>query len=242
MAAPRDALTDDEIVAYLRTRAPGLPTVPVDPHAITARARRALDRRRRRQVRGSVAATAGATAVYLVLALVGPVPVPGVGSVSVPGGNGVRALVAKVVPGFLPSPDQWPGEVDRLEKSVLPVVQRLEVSYYLLEEGPPCHILEYPRGNYRDGAPECHDLVPFDAQARADFDEITAAVRRSRVPVERIRGSGGGFYIRLNDNSWQYNYEYVYLPGAAAPPPTTWPVERWTHIRGNWWFFRSHDD
>jgi hypothetical protein len=182
MAAPRDALTDDDIVAYLRTRAPGLPTVPVDPHAATTRARRALDRRRRHQVRGSVAATASATAVYLVLALVG-----------------VRALVAKVVPGFLPSPDQWPGKVDRLEKSVLPVLQRLEVSYYLLEEGRPCRILEFPRGNYRDGAPECRDLVPFDAQARADFDEITAAVRRSRVPVERIRGSGGGFYIRLND-------------------------------------------
>ena len=97
-------------------------------------------------------------------------------------------------------------------------------------------------GNYRDGDPECQDLVPFDAEARADFDQVTAAVEWSDVAVERIFRHGGGIYFPLEDNSWRYNWEYVYLPDVDLPPATQWPGEEWTHIRDDWWFHRAHDD
>jgi hypothetical protein len=186
-------------------------------------------------------AVASAAIAYLTLALAGPLPVPGLGTVGVPGGNALRALVAHVVPGQPPGPDQRRADVDRLETDLLPVVEKLELSYYLLDPGP-CRILEYPRGDYRDGNPQCGDLVPFDAQARVDFDEVTAAVERSGVAVERIFRDHGGISIQLKDYSWQYNWEYAYLPGIGTPPTTTWPGEEWKHIRGEWWFHRAHDD
>jgi hypothetical protein len=84
--------------------------------------------------------------------------------------------------------------------------------------------------------------VPFDAQARADFDHVTDAVERSGVAVERIFRDGGGIYVQLDDRSWRYNWEYVFLPDAGSPPATTWPGEEWTHIRGDWWLHQAHDD
>jgi hypothetical protein len=84
--------------------------------------------------------------------------------------------------------------------------------------------------------------VPFDAQARADFDEVTDAIEGSGVAVERIVRHGSGIYIPLKDNSIQYNWEYVYLPDVASPPAGGSPGEEWTHIRGAWWFHRTRDD
>ena len=235
--AARDILPDDAVVAYLRARAPGLPTARFDPRAVTSRARRGL----RRRHRNSVVAVATAAAVYLALALTGPLPAPGLGSVSVPGGNALRALVLGPFPGDAPRPDQRHADVDRLQTDVLPVVEDLRISSYFLEPGP-CRVLDYARGNYRDGDPECKDLVPFDAQARADFDEVTGDIRRSGVPVERIFRYGDGIHVQLEDNSWQYNWEYAYLPDTGSPPAATSPDEQWTHIRGDWWFHRTHDD
>jgi hypothetical protein len=230
--------SDDAVVAYLRAHAPGLPTARFDARAVTSGARGAL---RRRRLRNSVLAVAGAATTYLALALAGPLPVPGLGAVSLPGGHALRGVVGGFVPDVL-GPDQWHADVDRLEAEVLPVVEDLRVYYYLLHPGP-CRVLEYARGDYRDGDPEeCGDLVPFDAEARADFDEMTDAVARSDVAVERIFRDRGGIYVQLEDYSWQYNWEYVYLPDGGSPPATRWPVEEWTHIRGNWWFHRTHDD
>jgi hypothetical protein len=233
-----DTLPDDAVVAYLRARAPGLPTVRFDARAVISRARGAA--RRRRQLRTSAVAIAAAAATYLALAFAGPLPVTGLGTVSVPGGAAVRALVGGLVPGGPPAPSQWPADVDRLETEVLPVVEELEVSYYLLHPGP-CRILEYRRGDYSDQQ-DCQEMTPFDAEAAADFERVKDAVERSGVPVERIVRHGGGIYIPLEDSSWRYNWEYVYLPDADSPPPTMWPEEEWTHIRGDWWFHRAHDD
>jgi hypothetical protein len=239
--APRDLRSDDAVVAYLRARAPGAPTARFDARAITSQASSAL-RRRRRRIRTSVLALAGAAAAYLALASTGPLPVPGLGTVSAPGGDALRALVERSLPGGPPGSDQWQSDVGRLETEVLPVVEELELSYYLLEP-EPCHVLEYPRGDYRDGDPEeCGDLVPFDAQARADFDAVTEAVERSDVAVERIYRDRYGIHIPLEDYSWQYNWEYVYLTDTGSPPPTRLAGEEWTHIQGDWWFFRAHDD
>jgi hypothetical protein len=228
---------DDAVVAYLRARAPGVPAVRFDTRAVTARARGAL---RRRRLRNSLVAAAGAITVYFGLALAGPVPVPGGGEVSVPGSRAVRAMVAEFVPGPAPGPEDWNDDVDRLERHVLPVLTELQVSYYLLEEGP-CRILKYSRGDYSD-QDNCEDMTPFDPQATADFDRVTRAVERSGVAVERMGSGPGGFYIRLKDSSWQYNWEYVHMPGVDTPPPVTFPEERWTRIRGDWWFHRAHDD
>jgi hypothetical protein len=235
---PRGVLPDDAVVAYLRARAPGVPAMRFDGRAVTSRARGAL--RRRRRLRNSAVAVAAAAMAYLVLALVGPVPVPGLGPVGVPGGGALQAVVARVIPGGPPEPDQWGPDVDRLETDVLPVVQDLRISYYLLDG--PCRILEYPRGNFRDGDPSCRDLVPFDAQARADWDRMTTAVQRSGVRIDRVYRNEGIIYVQLPDSSWQYNWEYVYLPDGGSPPAATWPEDQWTHIHGDWWFHRAHDD
>lgn len=221
MEPTRGMPTDDAVVSYLRDRAPGLPASPFDPKAVTTRARVALRRRRRRY------AVAGAATACLVLLLAGPLIVPGLGGVGLLGGGGGR-----------PSTDRRQADVDRLEVDVVPVVERLALSYYLSDPG--CRVLEYPRGRYRDGNLECADLVPFDAQARADFDEVTEAVARSGVRVERIFRQGG-VYVQIEDDSWQYNWEYVYLP-FGSPPATSWPGEEWTHLRDDWWLHRAHDD
>jgi hypothetical protein len=236
-AIPRDALPDDTVVASLRARAPGLPTPRFDPRTVTIRARGALRRRRR----NSAMALAGAVATYLAIALVGPLPVPGVGTVSVPGSQALRALARDSFPFGPPGSDQRQADVDRLETGVLPVVEELDLSLYLLTS-ESCRILEYSRGNYRDGDPECQDLVPFDAQAREDFDTVTDAVERSGVAVERIVRDSVGTYVQLQDRSWRYNWEYAHLPGIGSPPTTGHPSEQWTHIRGNWWLHRTHDD
>jgi hypothetical protein len=235
--APRNFPRDDAVVAYLRARAPGLPTAQFDPRAVTSRARGAL---RRRRLRTSVAAVTCAVTAYLGLALAGPVPVPGLGTVSVPGSSAFRALVTGHIPGMAPGSDQRHSDVDRLETELLPVVEDLELSYYLLEDGP-CRILRYSRGDYSE-QDQCEELTPFDAQARADFDEVTAAVERSGVAVERIRRELGGIHFPLKDFSWQYNWEYVYLPNVESAPTATQPSEEWTHIRDDWWFHRVHDD
>jgi hypothetical protein len=235
--APRHTLPDDAIVAYLRAHAPDLPTPRSDARAVTSRARGAL---RRRRLRHSVMAIAGAATAYLTLALAGPLPVPGLGTASVPGGDALQAMVGDFFPVGPPGPDRRQADVDRLETNVLPIAEELELSYYLLEPGP-CRILEYRRGDFSD--PQCEELAPFDAEARADFDEVTDALDRSGVAVERIFAHVGGIYVQLKDHSWRYNWQYVYLPDVGSPPATTGrPGEEWMHIRGDWWFHRTQDD
>lgn len=102
--------------------------------------------------------------------------------------------------------------------------------------------MEYPYGNFCDGKADCQGLVPFDAKARSDFDEVTRAVERSGVELDRIYRNRGAIYFQFYDSSWQYDWFYVYLPDAGTPPAKVWPEEEWTHIRGNWWFYRGHDD
>jgi hypothetical protein len=143
--------------------------------------------------------------------------------------------------GAPPGPDQWPADVERLERDVVQVVEELNLKYYLVTVRG-CRILEYPRGNYRDGA-LCENVVPFDTNARADFEKMAAAVKRSRVVIDRIYRDFGGIYVLLQDNSWQYNWAYLYhRPEGAAAPAPRFPEETWTHIRGPWWFHRARDD
>nr|MDT0659088.1 hypothetical protein [Micromonospora sp. DSM 115978] len=234
--AARDALPEDAVVAYLRTHAPGAPSPRIDARTVTSRARGAL---RRRRVRSAALAVAGAVTAYLTLALAGPLPVPGGGAVSVPGDAALQTLASRLVPGRPPGPDQRQAEVGRLEAELLPVAEDLELTYYLLESGP-CRILRYSRGDFSD--PQCEEMAPFDADAGEDFAEVTDAVERSGVAVERIFRDVAGLHVRIEDHSWRYNWQYAYLPDTGAPPATRHPSEEWTHISGGWWFHRSHDD
>jgi hypothetical protein len=149
-------------------------------------------------------------------------------------------MVARVVPGLPPVPEERASDVDRLERDVLPVIEELQVTYYL-RESPTCRILEYERGHYGD--PGCTEMVPLDAQALADFERVTAAVARAGVSLDRIRWDGDGVEFVLPDSTWQFNYEYVYRPYIDTPPAIRWPgEEQWTLIRAHWWFHRAHDD
>ena len=63
------------------------------------------------------------------------------------------------------------------------------------------------------------------------------------MAVERIFRDRGGMFVRLEDYSWRYDWDYVYLPDNGSPFATTgMPGEVWTHIRGSWWIHRTHDD
>jgi len=242
-AGPRDLVPDDAIVARLRAGAPGLPAAPFDARAVTARARQA-SRRYRRRISVVTAILAGTLTGYLALALAGPLPVPGLGTVSVPGGAAIRSMVGDLIPGQPPGPDEWQADVDRLEAEVLPVALELDLSYYDLDE-VPCRILWYSRGHYGDpgecaGEPGGPQWSPFDAEAVADFDRLTDVVERSGVAIERIQRDPdrGGLRFWLA-SSWQYNWMYVYMPEVRA---TQFPGGEWTHIGGDWWFLRAQDD
>ena len=121
--------------------------------------------------------------------------------------------------GDLPSDDERLGQIDRLEVTVLPVVQDLQVEYYMNEAG--CINLTYPRGDFVDGDPEhcggsTDDPDPFDEVARADHERITAALEASGTPVERIGGkySTDGRTLSV----W-------FQSGKGAPFATSWSLE-----------------
>lgn len=234
--------SDDEIVSYLRDRAPDLPTTRFDARAVTARARGAQRRLRRRRLQYSYVAGAAAAAAYFVLALVfavvGPVPVPGLGPVDLPGAAAIRDAAGGLLPGP-PGPDEWLADVDRLDAEVRPLAEELRLDYFLQAPGH-CSGIEYGRGDFSD--PVCTDRAPFDDQALADFERMAGAVERTDVAVERIMRVGIGLWVQLEDSSWQYNWQYVYLPDGASPPAKNWPEEEWTHVSGDWWFHRDHDD
>jgi hypothetical protein len=83
------SINDTDVVARLRAGADKVEEHGFDAHEVLAGSRRALRRRRSWQ---AVGACTTATAVAFSLALAGPVPVPGLGDVTVPGSEQVREL------------------------------------------------------------------------------------------------------------------------------------------------------
>jgi hypothetical protein len=256
--------TPDDVVARLREDAHEVPHVRFDSLAVLATARRALHRRRRRQ------AVAGAVVVGLcALTLASPVHLPGVGTLTMPGGHQVRtglgledpAAPAPPPPGLdlsellgnfagQPSPETMAKEVERLQTHVLPVLEQLRPTWY---EESACDILEYPRGTFSTngvcgGRPE---EQPFDETARADLDRILDAVKQSGVPTDELIDATyapdgtvetAGFF--RSGGGIQWTYAYRYSPGGK---PQGWesplgPVTITPIGDTGWWFEKAPDD
>ena len=61
-------------------------------------------------------------------------------------------LVWRAIRGDLPTEAEKAEQIARLEATVLPVVEDLQVEYFMDEPG--CANLTYPRGDFIDGDPE----------------------------------------------------------------------------------------
>lgn len=253
----------DDVVARLREGAHEVPRVQLDTAGVVAAARRALFRRRRRQgVGGAVAA------LLVAFALVGPVHVPGVGTVSVPGSYQVRSGLGlqdpstppwpvvdldELLGNFVtrpPSPATMAREVASLQRHVLPVVVELKATWY---EDQVCHIVEYERGTFSDDG-ACGGRPgerAFDDTARADLDRIVAAVERSGVRTHELLratyaedGSPETVAFDRPGGGIQWNFAYVYSPGGKPAEEQTalGPVTVTPIGTTGWWFEKAPDD
>jgi hypothetical protein len=255
----------DDVVARLREGAHAVPAVRFDTRAVLAGAKEALRRRRRRQT------VAGGVAAGLVaLTVASPVRLPGVGTVTMPGGHEVRSVLGvedadrpAPAPGIdlgelfalfssdPPAPGTMAEEVASLQRHVMPVLRELRPTWY--ENESACDIIEYPRGTFSDdgtcgGRP---GEKPFDAAARADFDRILDAVHRTGIPTRELmhatyaadgRVLTAGFLRSGGGIEW--NYAYLYSPDQR---PAEWesrlgPVTVTPIGTTGWWFEKSPDD
>jgi hypothetical protein len=128
-------------------------------------------------------------------------------------------LVSRAIRGDLPSEAEKAERIARLEATVLPVVEDLQVEYFMDEPG--CANLTYPRGDFIDGNPEhcggsTDSPAQFDDVARADHERIKAALEASGTPIERV---GGAFFSdgRVMD-AW-------FMSTHGAPFATSWSLE-----------------
>jgi hypothetical protein len=147
----------------------------------------------------------------------------------------------------LPSNVELAEQVERLETALLPVVEGLQVEYFIDEPG--CANLTYPRGDSIDGAPDsCGGStsrpVPFDDIARADHERIRLALEASQTPIERV---GGRFFSdgRISSVWFVSNYgaplRDIVVSGVrpGGPPLGRHGGNGHTHARrgtGDWWF------
>jgi hypothetical protein len=128
-------------------------------------------------------------------------------------------LVFRAIRGDLPSEAEKAEQIGRLKATVLPVIEDLQVEYFMDVAG--CAILTYPRGDFFDGDPEdCRGstgrAVQFDDAARADQQLIKAALAASGTPIERV---GGTF---SSDGRVRYAW---FMSHHGAPFATSWSLE-----------------
>lgn len=127
--------------------------------------------------------------------------------------------VRRAIRGDLPSEAEKAAQIERLKATVLPVIEDLQVEYFMDVHG--CANLTYPRGDFIDGDPEdCGGStgrsVQFDDVGRADHQLIKAALAASGTPIERV---GGTF---LSDGRVRYAW---FMSTHGAPFATSWALE-----------------
>ena len=127
--------------------------------------------------------------------------------------------VWRVIHGDLPSEAEKAAQIERLETTVLPVIEDLQIEYFMDVHG--CANLTYPRGDFIDGNPEdcggsTGSPVQFDDVGRADHQLIKAALEASGTPIERV---GGTFF---SDGRVKYAW---FMSTHGAPFATSWALE-----------------
>lgn len=150
-----------------------------------------------------------------------------------------------------PSEETRAGDVAQLEANVLPVVDELDVRFYL-DEGSTCNSILYPRGEFRDGDDSCgsptESYGPFDATVRGDFDRISAAIEASGVNAHRfdayVTGDGVLTSIRfpLEDRSIEWNWVYLYDPSNTVSKDQRPKAPTYQQINDKWWLVTEIDD
>ena len=125
----------------------------------------------------------------------------------------------RAIRGDLPSEAEKAAQIERLEATVLPVIEDLQVEYFMDVHG--CANLTYPRGDFIDGNPEdcggsTGSPVQFDDVGRADHQLIKAALEASGTPIERV---GGTFF---SDGRVRYAW---FMSTHGAPFATSWSLE-----------------
>lgn len=163
---------------------------------------------------------------------------------------GLLTLIALVGCDSPPSEEKRADDVAQLEAHVLPVVDELDVRFYL-DEGSSCNSILYPRGEFRDGDDSCGSPTetygPFDATVRSDFDRISAAIEASGVDAHRFDASvtadGVLTYASfpLEDSSIQWNWDYLYDPSNTVSKGQR-PNAPTYQINDNWWLVTAIDD
>ncbi|MDR7383259.1 hypothetical protein [Promicromonospora iranensis] len=128
------SIDDTDVLARLRAGADTVEEHRFDAHEVLAGSRRALRRRRSWQ---AVGACTTAAAVALSLALTGPVPVPGLGDVTLPGSEQVRELLGITEVSGCDVPER---AVRRTPDPEVPSGSRPGVTYDLTDARPmsPC--------------------------------------------------------------------------------------------------------
>lgn len=232
----------EELVTRLRAAVHEVPPARVDAAAVLDAARRALRRRRRLQSGLAVAV------VLLTGTLTGPVQLPGIGTVAVPGSATVRGLVG--LGRNTPGPDTTARETIRLERAVLPVAEELQATWF---ERSSCDILVYRRGAF-SASGTCAGRPGerrFDGTARADFERFAEAVRRSGVPtdemVDAMYGPDGSVRTAVflrSGGGVGWDDSYVYSPSARPQAPRTALGPGTVSGAGTagWWFVRTPND
>jgi hypothetical protein len=129
--------------------------------------------------------------------------------------------VWRAIRGELPSEAEKAAQIERLKATVLPVIEDLQVEYFMHEPWGGCSILTYKRGDFADGDPEdCGGstgrAVQFDDVGRADHQRIKAALAASGTPIERV----GGRFLSDGRVRWAF-----FMSTHGAPFATSWSLE-----------------
>ncbi len=150
-----------------------------------------------------------------------------------------------------PSAGTQAAEVARLEAHVVPIVDELDVRFYL-DETWSTHAITYPPGEFREGddsrgSPAASDR-PFDASVRTDFDRVSAAIEASAVDTYRFEasftpeGALSTASFRRDDSSLEWNWFYLYDPNDTVAKDPGPGARSLTQINADWWLVTEVDD
>jgi hypothetical protein len=157
----------------------------------------------------------------------------------------VGFLIWQTFRGDLPSDAERVAFVERLEATVLPVIEQHQVEYFT--DGG-CLNLAYLRGDFIDGDPEdcggsTDNPLPFDDVAYTDHAQLAAALVESRTPIEQMGGTFNGgdlrfvYFMSTDGAPFGASWRILYDPDDLYPKTAT-NLGAFTPIsdEDGWWF------